>query len=217
MSKQSKLQGLSIDDLKNLVKNSKFLSDVLRSVGLTCKGTSNFKTLRQLLEKNRIDYSHCHRNRVNQRQKNIEQSAKPLEQVLTAGSNYNRNQLKKRLIREGLLPNKCSVCGLGPYWNSKTLTLQIDHINGDAADNRLHNLRLLCPNCHSQTDNFAGRYIKNPGRNAPRFSRRKVKDRPDINVLKLQVEQLGYRATGRLYGVSDNAIRKWIKQSRFES
>lgn len=54
---------------------------------------------------------------------------------------------------------KCSECGLGPNWNNKPLTLQVDHIDGDNQNNDLDNLRLLCPNCHSQTETFAGKNI----------------------------------------------------------
>jgi Zn finger protein HypA/HybF involved in hydrogenase expression len=67
-----------------------------------------------------------------------------------------RSHLKRRLIREHRLEAKCNECGIAD-WNNKPLSLQLDHINGQAKDNRLENLRLLCPNCHSQTETFAGR------------------------------------------------------------
>lgn len=162
----------------------------------------------------------------------------PLENILVVGSNYNRGQLKKRLIEAGLLDNKCSECGSLPEWNGKFLSLQLDHINGVFNDNRFENLRLLCPNCHSQTPTFAGK-------NRPRqelvpivcthcgtsisessksrtcrkcaslkngLKRRKV-ERPPLEVLKTQIETEGYAATGRYYGVADNTIRKWLKDS----
>jgi hypothetical protein len=69
--------------------------------------------------------------------------------------------LKKRLIRAGLLVNCCSVCGLRPEWQGQLLVMILDHINGDRSDNRIENLRLLCPNCNSQQPTFAG---KNWGR-----------------------------------------------------
>lgn len=55
---------------------------------------------------------------------------------------------------------KCACCGNTGEWNGRPLVLQLDHINGDNCDNRLENLRFLCPNCHSQTDTFAGRNCK---------------------------------------------------------
>lgn len=59
----------------------------------------------------------------------------------------------------GLLTRECSSCGIGEEWNEKPLVLQIDHVNGDPTDNRIENLQILCPNCHTQTDTFAGRKL----------------------------------------------------------
>ena len=83
-----------------------------------------------------------------------------LDDILVENSNSDRGHLKRRLIREGILAEECVGCGTGPEWNGKPLTLALDHINGVNNDNRLENLRLLCPNCHSQTDTFAGRNVK---------------------------------------------------------
>lgn len=63
---------------------------------------------------------------------------------------------RKRLLIESR-GEQCEWCGLGPVWNGRPLTLQIDHIDGDINNNDLANLRLLCPNCHTQTDTWAGR------------------------------------------------------------
>lgn len=65
--------------------------------------------------------------------------------------------LKALLLTLRLVPNRCSICGLGDSYNSKPLVLHLDHINGDGTDNTVSNLRLLCPNCHSQTDTFGRR------------------------------------------------------------
>jgi len=70
---------------------------------------------------------------------------------------YQSNKLKRRIFDEGLMENKCSECGLSDTWNDKPIVLQLDHINGINNDHRFENLRLLCPNCHSQTDTWCGR------------------------------------------------------------
>jgi 5-methylcytosine-specific restriction endonuclease McrA len=78
----------------------------------------------------------------------------PIEQLLAAPRN--RNHLKKRLVSLGLMARRCHACGLMD-WLGRPLALELHHINGDGQDNRLENLTLLCPNCHSQTDSWGGR------------------------------------------------------------
>ena len=70
---------------------------------------------------------------------------------------YQTNKVKKRYLEEGLLENKCAWCGIKDEWNGKPITLQLDHINGINNDHRLENVRILCPNCHSQTETYCGR------------------------------------------------------------
>ena len=81
------------------------------------------------------------------------------EDIINGGSIYRSNHYLKKIIRErNLLEWSCSECGI-EKWKNKEIGLELDHINGDAANNNLENLRLLCPNCHSQTDTFRGRGI----------------------------------------------------------
>jgi DNA-binding CsgD family transcriptional regulator len=83
-------------------------------------------------------------------------SATPMSELLVAGTYRGRHNLKLRLIKEGLKQNRCERCGLGE-WRGNVLSLALHHVNGDRLDNRLGNLELLCPNCHSQTDTYSGR------------------------------------------------------------
>lgn len=156
-----------------------------------------------------------------------------LKEILIENSTYFcTNHLKKRLIKEEVLEYKCSICSL-KEWNNKELVLQLDHINGVSNDNRIENLRLLCPNCHSQTDTYAGKKNKNEKLKilsvcmsckkkvdnkvfcddcAKNFGIKKRKViRPEYNILLNDIKELGYSGTGRKYGVSDNSIRKWLK------
>ena len=87
------------------------------------------------------------------------------------------NSLVNRIIRDhNIIPHdRCWMCGLSEWINGK-LTLELDHINGIGNDNRVENLRFLCPNCHSQTDTFRGRNINN--------GRVKVSDEVLIDAIK---------------------------------
>ena len=81
----------------------------------------------------------------------------PLQEILEGFHPYYQTlKLKKRLIKENIFENKCLNCSI-TTWNDKEIILHLDHINGDSSDHRISNLRLLCPNCHSQTDTWCGR------------------------------------------------------------
>jgi 5-methylcytosine-specific restriction endonuclease McrA len=85
--------------------------------------------------------------------------AMPIEQLLAG--RRNRNHLKLRLLEAGLLSQRCERCGISE-WRGAAISLELHHINGDGNDNRLENLTLLCPNCHSQTDSWGGRNKRVP-------------------------------------------------------
>jgi hypothetical protein len=80
----------------------------------------------------------------------------PLAKYLVSGRRTNRTHLKTRLLAEGLKQNRCERCGISD-WLGAPLAIALHHANGDGLDNRIENLVMLCPNCHSQTDNFSGR------------------------------------------------------------
>jgi HNH endonuclease len=86
----------------------------------------------------------------------------PLDAVLAAGRRRSRAHVKARLVAAGVKEQRCEGCGLTDSLGAP-ISLELHHVNGDGDDNRLSNLRLLCPNCHSQTDTWGGR---NKGRRA---------------------------------------------------
>ena len=236
MGKTSKVWRLAKDEFARLFNCATSQKDLLIKIGLAPRG-SNYKTLKKRIVHDGLDIRELEMRTTILRIERGKQkkTITPLEQILVKGSSYNNTKLKARLIKRGLLQNQCSICGVNNAWNNRPLSLQIDHINGDSTDNRIVNLRLLCPNCHSQTKNFAGKgarkydnlTCKRCGCKITKYSTSgycrgchnkvklsKVKERPSKEKLQKQVTELGYCATGRLYGVSDNTIRKWLHQEQ---
>lgn len=138
------------------------------------------------------------------------------------------------------------MCGQGEIWRGRRMSLILDHVNGHATDNRLENLRIVCPNCAATLETHCGKLSHRPHteraclacgspfyprsygqrfcsrrcypkrredrrRGVPQPHRRKV-ERPPYDRLLAEIARAGYLAVGRRYGVSDNAIRKWVRQ-----
>lgn len=136
--------------LEEAVKDAYSIAQVCRNLGLKPVG-GNYKTVTQKLELYGIDTSHF-TGKLWSKGKSLTKATCrfSLDEILKEGVNYKSDDLKKRLINEGLKEEKCELCG---YTNN----LELHHINGDHYDNRLENLQILCPNCHAMTDNYCGR------------------------------------------------------------
>lgn len=133
-----------------------------------------------------------------------------------------------KLIESGILEYKCDFCGIRE-WNGKPIVLQLHHIDGNTLNNNLSNLQLLCPNCHSQTDNFSGKSNRIDKEHkkcaicgslinerstfctkcaAELRIKKSLKALTKEELVKIFLELRNFTKVGKFYGVSDNAIRK---------
>lgn len=158
-NRTSKIWKISDEDFRNLVKNSLRMKDVLTYFGLQNKG-NNFRTVKKRISELGIDDNHFLSRTDSSHYKRRVNKDDFINHWLVVNSNKNRAHLKNHLIKFELIPYKCSVCNNSGVWNNKRLSLQLEHINGVSNDNRLDNLCFLCPNCHSQTETFAGKNVK---------------------------------------------------------
>lgn len=240
-------------ELAGAICSSLSWSEALRRLGYRPAG-GNHATLQKYAAKWGISTSHFdpYASRRN-RPRNDRIS---LDAILVEHSTYSRGHLKQRLYDAVLKAPICELCGQDETWRGRRMSMILDHINAVHDDNRLENLRILCPNCAATLDTHCGRKNgrqKRPRRLAghprecavcqttftatsrnqrycsqacwreeqrrrgidllgrPQRHLRKI-ERPSHRQLLVEIHENGYLATGRKYGVSDTAVRKWIRQ-----
>jgi len=158
----SQLYNYTPDQLQELLDSSNSYKEVLRKLNM-CDHGSNYTTLRKIIGEYQLDLTKIAENRAKENKMFVEnlhnKQRMSLQDILVENSTYNKgNDIKRKLIDVGLKEHKCESCGL-MEWLGSPIPLQLHHQNGVHSDNRLENLELLCPNCHSLTDNFAGKNI----------------------------------------------------------
>lgn len=144
------------EQLAHTVKVVFSYRQVLKRLGLRGAG-GNYDLIKRTIKEQKLDISHFKGKGWNTGMRGIGKPRIPLESILVVGSSFQSFKLKNRLFAANLKPMSCEECG----WSRKTddgyLPLELDHINGDRHDNRLENLRVLCPNCHSLKSTHKGR------------------------------------------------------------
>jgi len=229
----------SAAEAREAIASSFSWAEALRKLGM-CHSGGNWRLLKERAGRWDIPTNHFDpyaRGREAARRRQLS-----LDEILVENSTYSRFALKQRLYAAGLKKRECELCGQGEIWREKAMTLILDHINGIRNDNRLENLRIICPNCAATLETHCGRKnrldiavrncvhcskpfrpnrrdqrycspacgSRSAGPRGPRLERRRC-ERPPLEQLLSEIDELGYLATGRRYGVSDNAIRKWVR------
>lgn len=215
----------SKEELEQIVQQSFSMKEVLSKLGYNTCGGNNHKTVKNRIDKYNIDISHF------TYKKGIERNE---ENIFIENSTASQATLRRWYLKMEYNPYQCSICGQGPEWQGKELTLILDHINGKNHDDRKENLRWVCPNCNQQLETTGFKkirvketkcitkkyYCSSCGKLISASSKkglckecyskttRKV-DRPTREELKELIRNKSFVSIANEYGVSDNAIRKW--------
>jgi hypothetical protein len=147
------------EQLINAVKTSNKMCEVIKKLGLTALGR-NYTTINNYIKKLALDTSHflSRRELACEARKHIN---KLTNDELFAVNDVNRNYIKRIILKEHLIEYECQICKI-TNWCGQKLSLHLDHINGINNDNRLDNLRFLCPNCHSLTETYCAKNKRKP-------------------------------------------------------
>ena len=217
----------SKQELEQIVKQSSSYKEVIEKLGYQSRSGSNQNTVKNRLEKYNIDVSHFRST------KNVIKRTE--ENVFCKNSTASQRTLRKWYKKGEYTPYICSICGQQPEWKGKELTLILDHINGTCNDNRLENLRWVCPNCNQQLETTGFKQIRiktmqsikkkyycvdcgkeiSYGATRCKQCSDKIKQVAiqDMPITREKLKQLirttPFTTIGNQYGVSDNAIRKW--------
>lgn len=217
------LEKYSDEEFINIVKNSKSYREVLYKLGYSYYSGTSYDKIKNRINILDIDVSHF---------KTKKGTKRTVENVFIENSTANQSVLRRWYKKGNYTPYVCSICRHKPIWQGKDLTLVLDHINGNNTDDRLENLRWVCPNCNSQLETTCRSKNKHKkkyfcidcGKEVQYRSNRckecdlkyRMLNRKELPIkredLKCLIRTIPFINIGKQFGVSDNAIRKWCKR-----
>ena len=149
------LKTVTREKLLEVLTNSKSMREVILFFNLSPNGSGGYRNIRDKIIKLDLEipkYNYYGEGRTKEKRSD--------EDVFSIDSTFPRQKIKNRIIKKNLIKYECIECGNKGEWNGKPISLHLDHKNGVNNDNRINNLRFLCPNCHSQTPTYAGKANK---------------------------------------------------------
>lgn len=220
------LDRFSDEEFEKIVKDNFCYADIMKDLGYNSKSGSSYKALKEKINKLNISTEHF------TSKKGIERNE---ENIFIENSTADQSTLRKYYLKGNYTPYICLICGQEPIWQEKPMTLILDHINGNNKDDRLENLRWVCPNCNQQLDTTNGKNKKHKehelkycidcgkviGKKSIRClscSSKKIKEEQAKELpitreeLKKLIRTTPFTKIGELYNLSDNSIRKWCKK-----
>ena len=225
---------------RQAITDSRSYAEALRRLGM-CGSGNNWQTLKTyateiwMIPVDHFDPHAASREALSRNWR----TPRALTEILVESSTFSRSQLKRRLYEAGLKTRRCELCGQSEQWLGRPMSLILDHVNGVRDDNRLENLRIVCPNCAATLETHCGRNVdrtrpcatcgaeftpagskqrhcshrcgslSEASQRAQRAGRRV--ERPPYEQLVAEIAATSWSAVGRRYGVSDNAVRKWVR------
>ena len=225
-------------ELQEFLDKSNSIQGFMSQIGYKSIAGSNAQTAHFIINTYNLDLSQMEINKkdaISQRAKKRQKNIEDYQNLFVKNSTMKRNTIRKVIIKNNLIPYICSFCGNNGEWLNSTIALELDHKNGVNNDNRLENLRWLCPNCHAITDTYCGKNIQHQfektenhcdvcgkiiSKRAKKctkcyhesdsFKEKHRKPCPvDRETLKQLIRHNSFLSIGKMYDVSDNAVRHW--------
>lgn len=233
-TKTSLIWAIEKEKLQEIMNNSSSLAEVLRKLNFDPTTGGHYKTLNDRIK---IEFLNMEKLILNRRNSASTRSQNkiPLEKIFVENSSYNRGCVKKKIIKQKFLDYRCEICNISDMYNGKKLSLELDHKNGINNDNRLENLRLLCPNCHSQCDTSkrkdkiknntvfchkCNKKVSKGSKMCVGCNNKNKKVKLKFTVTKEELEKLikekPFTQIGKMFNVTDNTIRKRCKKLNIE-
>lgn len=217
------------EEVKQKALECTSMKQLAQKLGYSANGGTSGQTIQKYCDYYNISLNHFTNSPKNTIKRNP-------ENIFIENSTAGQTTLRRWYEKGKYTEYKCSICGQEPFWNGKELTLTLDHINGNNTDDRLENLRWVCPNCDRQLDTFCSKnmnydlrkkkkqisYCKDCGKEISygaerciqcmgKFYRQQERPSSDELLQLLKDNNGNFTKIGKIYSVSDNTIRKWCK------